>query len=80
MRRIVHRMPSIPDERWLHIRYVARKVRDLRRCGDHLQNRISMKSSFSIANPTALRPNRHGTAACGLPRDERARKDFVPHD
>jgi hypothetical protein len=38
-----------------------------------------MQPSFQIANPTALRPYGHGPAACGLLRDERARKGFIHH-
>jgi len=40
----------------------------------------SMKSPIVIATPTALRPYGLGTAACGLPRDERAPMDFIHHD
>ena len=43
------------------------------------QTRISMKSFLHIANPTALRPYGHGPAACGLLRDECARKGFIHH-
>jgi hypothetical protein len=58
----------------------ARKVRDLRHCGDFYDTRISMKTLFDIANPTALRPYGHGPAACGLLRRECAHKGFIHHD
>ena len=68
------------SDRLLHSKIRTRKVRGLRHRGDFLQTRISMKSFLHIANPTALRPYGHGQAACGLLRNERARKDFIHHD
>lgn len=64
----------------LHSKNRTRKVRGLRHRGDFLQTRISMKSFFHIANPTALRPYGHGPAACGLKCAERARKGFFLYD
>jgi hypothetical protein len=55
----------------------ARKVRDLRHRGDFFADTNSMKSILDIANPTALRPYRHGPAACALPRDERGHQGFI---
>lgn len=40
----------------------------------------SMKPSIHIANTTALRPQGHGLAACGLSRGEGARTRFIPLD
>jgi hypothetical protein len=39
-----------------------------------------MKSLLNIANKTALRPYRHGPAACGLLRSERGNPDFIHQD
>ena len=63
----------------LQVQMHARKVRDLRHCGDFLKQRISMKPLFHIADTTALRPTRRGVAACGLLHDE-CGKGFTPHD
>jgi len=63
----------------LQLQKHARKVRDLRHCGDFPKQRISMKPLFHIASTTALRPTRRGPAAYGLSHDE-CGKGFIPHD
>jgi hypothetical protein len=67
----------------LQLQKHARKVRDLRHCGEYFQLAIrhtnSMKPLFHIANTTALRPLRRGPAACGQLHDE-CGKGFIPHD
>jgi hypothetical protein len=63
----------------LQLQKHARKVRDLRHCGDLFDTRISMKPFFDIANTTALRPTRRGLVACGLLHDE-CGKGFDQHD
>ena len=69
------------DQR-LQLRKHARKVRDLRHCGDFSSTRLSMKPIFDIANTTALRPSGHGLAACVLShrcvaREVRGNKNFI---
>jgi hypothetical protein len=63
----------------LQVKKHARKVRGLRHRATFSTTRISMKTLFDIANPTALRPYSHGPAACGLLRRE-CDKGFIPHD
>jgi hypothetical protein len=63
----------------LQLQKHARKVRDLRQCGDIFDIRTSMKPFFDIANTTALRPTRRGPVPCGLLHDE-CGKGFIPHD
>jgi hypothetical protein len=63
----------------LQLKKHARKVRGLRYCANFLTTRISMKTLFDIANPTALRPYGHSPAACGLLHRE-CGQGFTPHD